>query len=106
MAKTVTLTYEKCDYTLEFTRRSIKQMEDNGFIVTEVEKKPMMILDIFRGAFIAHHPRVSREKIDEIYDQIGNKRALVERLVEMYTEPINALLSDSTEGNAIWKSNG
>ena len=33
MAKTINFTYEGKDYTLEFTRRTIRQMEDEGFVV-------------------------------------------------------------------------
>ena len=32
MAKQIVFTYEDKEYTLEFTRRTVKQMEDEGFV--------------------------------------------------------------------------
>ncbi len=44
-------------YTLEFTRDSIKQMERTGFSLDVAQTQPMTsLLTLFKGAFIAHHP--------------------------------------------------
>ena len=93
MAKTIGFTYEGKDYTLEFTRRTIKQMEDEGFVAKNIDDRPMTLLPaLFAGAFKAHHRFVKQDVIDEIYANMPNKDKLIEKLAEMYNEPILALM--------------
>ena len=62
MAKTINFTYEGKDYTLEFTRRTIRQMEDEGFVARNIDDRPMTLLPaLFAGAFKAHHRFVKQE---------------------------------------------
>ena len=106
MAKQLTFSYNGKDYTLEFTRATIRQMEADGFIASDIDAKPMTILpDLFRGAFLAHHRFEKRSVIDEIYAHMTNKPKLIEMLAEMYNEPISSLLDDPTEGNVEWTPN-
>lgn len=106
MAKQLTFSYNGKDYTLEYTRASIRQMEADGFIAEDIERKPMTVLPaLFRGAFIAHHRFEKPKVIDEIYNQMGHKAELIERLAEMYNEPISSLLDEPTEGNVEWSQN-
>ena len=106
MAKQLTFSYNGKDYTLEFTRSTIRQMEADGFIASDIDAKPMTILpDLFRGAFLAHHRFEKRSVIDEIYAHMANKPKLIEMLAEMYNEPISSLLDDPTEGNVEWTPN-
>ena len=44
MAKQIIFTYEGKDYTLEYTRRTIKQMEDEGFVARNIDDRPMTLL--------------------------------------------------------------
>ena len=44
MAKTLTVKYDDKEYTLEFTRNSIKKMEAKGFEIDKVGSKPMTML--------------------------------------------------------------
>lgn len=110
MAKQLNFEYENKEYTLEFTRDSIKQMEREGFVARDVANKPMNTLPkLFAGAFKAHHKfDTKQKKIDEIFELFKNKQALVEKLSEMYMEPMETLMDDDTidEGNAIaWEAN-
>ena len=110
MAKQLNFEYENKEYTLEFTRESIKQMEREGFIASDVVNKPMNTLPkLFAGAFKAHHRfDTKQKKIDEIFELFKNKQALVEKLAEMYSEPMETLMDDEAidEGNAIaWEAN-
>jgi len=94
-------------YTLEYTRKSVEMMEKQGFIADDVEKKPMTMLPaLFAGAFLAHHRFVKREIIDNIYKKLTHKDKLIEKLVEMYNEPIMTLLTEpeqeGNEGNLSW----
>lgn len=105
MAKQLKVTYKDKEYTLEFTRRTVTQMEKNGFIAAEVESKPMSTLPaLFEGAFLAHHRFEKKEVIDAIFSNMRNKEELIGKLAEMYNEPIMALVEEpeESEGNASW----
>lgn len=106
MAKQLTFSYNGKDYTLEYTRNTIRQMESEGFVAADIETKPMSVLpDLFRGAFLAHHRFEKKPVIDDIYAHMTNKPVLIERLAEMYNEPISSLLDEPTEGNVEWTPN-
>lgn len=103
MAKQLKFTYKDKEYTLEFTRRTVTEMEKKGFIAAEVETKPMSTLPaLFEGAFLAHHRFEKQSVIEEIYSKMKDKMSLIERLAEMYNEPIKAMLDEPEEGNLEW----
>ena len=98
MAKQIIFTYEDKEYTLEYTRRTLKQMEDEGFVAREIDSKPMTLLPaLFAGAFKAHHRFVKQEVIDRIYAAMPNKEDLIGKLAEMYNEPIETLMAEPDE---------
>lgn len=108
MAKTISITYEGSEYTLEYTRRSVEQMEKQGFDIREVLNKPMTTLPaMFAGAFLANHRFVKKEVVDAIFESLSNKQEFVQKLSEMYNEPIEALMDDPEDGagNASWGAN-
>lgn len=108
MAKQIQFTYNDKDYTLEYTRRTIKQMEDEGFVARDIDDKPMTLLPaLFSGAFKAHHRFTKQAEIDEIYAHMPNKDKLIERLAEMYNEPIMSLMEEpeDTAKNVEWMTN-
>lgn len=109
MAKQMTFTYDGKDYTLEFTRRTVKQMEDEGFVAQDIDRKPMTLLPaLFAGAFKAHHRFVKQDVIDEIYKGMPRKEELVGKLAEMYNDPIATLMEepdDKSEKNVEWETN-
>lgn len=108
MGKQLNFEYKSKEYTLEYTRESVKQMEREGFVASDIMTKPMLTLPkLFAGAFKAHHRYDTKQKqIDEIFELFKNKQALVEKLAEMYSEPIETLMDDVDEGNAIaWEAN-
>lgn len=105
MAKTINFTYEGKDYTLEFTRRTIRQMEDEGFVARNIDDRPMTLLPaLFAGAFKANHRFVKQDTIDAIYANMPNKDKLIEKLAEMYNEPILSLMEEpeDTAKNVDW----
>ena len=108
MAKQINFEYNKKEYTLEYTRETVKQMEREGFVASDILTKPMLTLPkLFAGAFKAHHKYDTKQKqIDELFELFKNKQALVEKLAEMYAEPMETLMDDVDEGNAIaWDPN-
>lgn len=109
MAKQIIFTYEDKEYTLEFTRRTVKQMEDEGFVARDIDSKPMTLLPaLFAGAFKAHHRFVKPEIVDHIYAAMPDKEKLIGKLAEMYNEPIETLMTEPDEEtvkNVEWTAN-
>lgn len=110
MAKTLTVKdpVTGIAYTLEYTRKTVEAMEKNGFVAADVERKPMTLLPtLFAGAFLAHHRFVKRDVIDKIYAGMPKKDELIGKLVEMYNDPIIALLDEPVESeeNPTWTAN-
>lgn len=102
----INLTYENKEYVLEYNRQSVKTMENQGFVLDELTAKPAnMIPLLFSGAFIKNHSGkngVKRRVVDEIFEEIDDKTALIEALMEMYAETLSTLTEGSGEGNATW----
>lgn len=109
MSKSITLPYKGQEYTLEFTRGSVRMMEERGFVLPQLGDKGISIIpDLFAGAFIARHRFVKKELINEIFEHTTGKMELLGVLIEMYNEPLEALMSEpeeSAEGNAVWAKN-
>lgn len=104
MAKQINFEYKGKEYCLEYTRETVKQMEREGFRSEDLLSKPMLTLPkLFAGAFKAHHKFGTKEKdINEMFECFTNKDALFEKLLEMYNDPMEAMLDEPTdEGNAI-----
>jgi hypothetical protein len=96
MAKQIEFEYKGKKYCLEYTRETVKQMERENFVANDIVNKPMNTLPkLFAGAFKAHHKYDTKQKvIDEIFDSLTNKGALIEKLAEMYSEPMETLMDD------------
>nr|DAN86603.1 MAG TPA: protein of unknown function (DUF5055) [Caudoviricetes sp.] len=109
MAKQLTLTHQGKEYVLEFTRRTVKEMERRGFIASSIETTPMNSLPtLFAGAFLAHHKKTDEETINAIYKKMGNKEELIGKLADMYNDPIMSLLDepeDDDPGKIDWTTN-
>lgn len=102
MAKQIIFTHEGKEYTLAFTRNTVKLMEANGFNAEELRAKPNLNIEkLFAGAFLAHHKYVKQDVIDRIFASLPNKDELLRKLVEMYSEPMEALFAEPDEGNAV-----
>lgn len=100
MSKQINFSYGGKDYKLEYTRRTVQEMEREGFEVDNIQSKPMTALPaLFAGAFKANHRFMKRDLIDEIYQAMPNKEGLIQKLAEMYNEPLQSLLSDPDEGS-------
>jgi hypothetical protein len=105
MAKQLKFSFGDKEYTLEFTRKTVEQMERQGFVASDVKEKPMSTLPaLFAGAFLANHRFTKSDVIEEIYSKMTNKQDLIGKLAEMYNEPIMALVDepDANEGNLNW----
>ena len=112
MSTTITVTYNKQDYVLEFSRNAVKQMEQQGFVLDQIGDKPMTMVPLLvYGAFIKNNKGIKRSLVDEIYEHISDKvgdgeNGFIQTLLEMYAETVNTLTDNNSvdEGNAAtWK---
>lgn len=105
MSKQLQFTFDGVDYTLEYTRRTVQEMERRGLAIKNIEEMPMTVVPaLFAGAFLAHHRHVQQHTIDKIFEKITNKEGLMAKLSEMYIDPVQTLLSEpeDSKGNVIW----
>ena len=94
------------EYTLAYDRNSCAKMSRKGFDVEDIKKAPIIgIPKLIYGAFLKFHPDLSTDKIDEIWAEVKGKEALMYKLMELYSEPIIALLDEPKDDakNAIWE---
>lgn len=112
MAKIITIKLKDGqEYKLEFTRRVVRAMIDNGFEVDDLKgaKAILALPELFENAFVANHPRMKKSEIKEIYKSLPDKISLVTELINMFVEPMNALFDEIAEepedgsGNAVWE---
>lgn len=102
----IKFTVDGVDYVLEFTPRSIRKMEDDGFDLTNIDKRVINSgYDLFRGAFISRHNYVPMSKRDELYDELAanneSEQNLVKCLADMLVEEIE-YISSKPQGNVSW----
>lgn len=88
------------EYTLDFNRDAVRFAESRGFAITDIERYPMTMYDLFFYAFRMHHRNVSREKTDKLIDEgfggiAGIPSALIERLVELYAQTFGTAVEES-----------
>ena len=112
MATKITVTYNKIDYILEYSRNAVKQMEQQGFVLDQIGDKPMSMIPLLvYGAFMKHNKGIKRSLVDEIYEHITDKvgddeSGFIQTLLQMYSETVNTLTDSvsTEEGNAaVWK---
>ena len=112
MSTKITVTYNKMHYDLEYSRSSVKQMEQQGFVLDKISEQPMTMVPLLvYGAFMKHHKGIKRSLVDEIYEHIADKvgdgeNGFIQALLEMYADTVNTLTDNSSvdEGNAAtWK---
>ena len=106
--KKIKLTYDGKDYTLEYTRQTISQLENRGFIAADFAEKPATMLPLaFKGAFLKNHKFVKDETIEEIFNHIKDKQGLIAQLSTMLVECYETLMNDTEveddKGNAVWE---
>ena len=90
------------EYTLEYSRKTVVKAEQAGLVVDLIESKLMTMTPIlFWGAFLMHHPYMTREQTDKIlFEGLGGlKGEEMERLVELYVAPLESLVSTEDGAN-------
>ena len=91
------------EYMLEFSRRTVVKTEQAGFDVNCLESKSMtMIPLLFWGAFLMHHPHMTKEQTDAIlFDGLGGLNdEEMGYLGKLYAAPFQSLIaSEDKEAN-------
>lgn len=110
MEKELTFKYEGSTYTLSFNRKTVQQLTRQGFKPDMITEQPAIgIPMLFKGAFLVHHRMIRDDLTDKIWGSLKNKSELISKLMEMYAEPINELISEPEEGdeekNVDWGAN-
>ena len=87
------------DYTLEFSRDSVKFAEGRGFVLSDIDRFPMTkVPEFFWYAFRMHHPKVSLRDAEDILYAIGGlSDAVSQRLGELYSAPFDAMAPEEDE---------
>ena len=88
------------EYTLEFNRRTVAKAEQAGLDVNKLESASMtMIPLLFWGAFLWHHPSMTREQTDNIlFEKLGGLgEKEMAYLGKLYAEPFLTLISNEDE---------
>lgn len=76
--------YDGKQYVLEYTRRTVKEMEKKGLKINELLEKPVTYLpELFAGAFKAHHRNILPETIEEIFQSMPNKMPNMEKYKDL-----------------------
>lgn len=88
------------EYTLEFNRKTVAKTEQAGFDVNQIEAKSMtMIPLLFWGAFLMHHPYMTREQTDKIlFDGLGGlNEDEMKQIGQLYAAPFQTLIAKEDE---------
>lgn len=97
-ARPIHISYNGSEYILNFNRKTIRRMEENGFDITKIRSMPISgVLTLFHGAFLMYHRNIRPEETEEIWDSMTNKTKLLSALINLYTDNINALMDDEAE---------
>lgn len=110
MEKELTFKFEGSTYTLSFNRKTVQQLTRQGFKPDMITEQPAIgIPMLFKGAFLVHHRMIKDDLTDRIWESLKNKSELIGKLMEMYVEPINELISEpdeeDEEKNVDWGAN-
>ena len=106
MNRYINITHNGETYKLEFTRDTIKLLEQQGFNYEDFITKPMTNIELaFTAAFIKNHPKIQQITIDEIYDGCKNKDKLIANLRVMIDDCYESLLREPEDdsGNTTWE---
>lgn len=92
---------ENREYTLEFSRKTAAKAEQAGLDISKVDSAPMtMIPLLFWGAFLMHHPHMSKDQTDKIlFDGLGGMSDQeLEYIGKLYAEAFKTLVVTEDEG--------
>ena len=106
MSKKIEFSYNGTDYTLEYNRKAVEFIERQGFVISELAEKPMLMLPMaFEGLFFKNHKNIKKSEVEEIFDKFKDKEALISTIADMLEETYSSLQDEpkDDEKNIEWK---
>lgn len=108
MSTQIRLNYNDKSYLLEFTRKSAKLIEHNGFNMDEISSKPnIMIPLLMQGALYKNYPKIKEKDALKMFEAQKNRNGLLTTLMEMYAETVNTFFDEDEEEidekNSTWE---
>ncbi len=103
--KAIVIEYNGKNYKLGYTVKTVRNLSAAGFKLSDIHDVPLIAIpQLFSGAFKAQHNFLSENLITEIYENMTDRAALIGKLIEMYSDVVNAFMEDDTEkaGIATW----
>lgn len=102
-------------FTLEYTVSSLEIMEGWGFRMEDIDSViTTRTMQLWRGAFIANHPTLGKRRVEELLQNLGNKKGLLEALAKMYVDVLMSITGanedeakdkkEETEKNVEWET--
>lgn len=90
------------EYTLEFSRKTVAKAEQAGLEVNRLESASMTMIPIlFWGAFLMHHPHMTRDQTDRIlFEGLGglNEQEMA-HLGKLFAAPFQTLIASEENEN-------
>lgn len=98
-------TKDKNVYVLEYDKKTVKRMSNEGFAINKYQENPIAYIpQLFAGAFYKNHRTASQVEIDHVWDAIPDKEGFIDKLMEMYATQINELFAEPDEAKkAVWE---
>lgn len=94
----IQLKIDKHEYKLGFSKRTVRQLERNGFKIDDVGDKPTTYFPVlFYGAFLKYQPRMKEEDAMALLGKIKDMSGLSRKLIELYQEPAEAMFNEPAE---------
>jgi hypothetical protein len=101
MAKQIEFEVKGKTYLLEYNRTAIRKAEAAGLDFSNMGEKVVTTpTTLFYGALTMHHPEITLDKADELYDEVADPE-LVKELSEMALSCIEKMYSEKPK-NAKW----
>lgn len=92
-SKSITIEHNEKKYKLEFTKDTVRSTERRGFEINKVLDFPAVNIPLLvHGAFLANHKWLSQDMVDEIYESIPEQSEFINKLIEMYNEPLMEMM--------------
>ena len=90
------------EYTLEYSRKTVSKVEQAGFDANQLEAKSMTMIPLmFWGAFLMHHPHMTKDQTDKIlFEGLGGlSDEEMTYLGKLYAVPFQTLISSEDKEN-------
>lgn len=93
---------ESREYTLEFSRKTVAKTEAAGFDINRLESASMTMIPLmFWGAFLMHHPYMTKDQTDKILFEglKGLNGEEITILGKLYADAFNTLIAKEDAEN-------